>query len=179
MSRIRRISRGFTLIELVLVILIIGFVMAIVAPTMGQMLRSNRLDNAARTVAAVLKDARARAAADAKPYRLVIDTDDNTCWIEVLTPEGFIRPKSSAGRIRELGDQLVIELTGGTQEDTLLMVRVEPDGTGELAQIAILRKDGERGLAVYCRTPTEPYIIGDPISPAELEQGGDDVEIDS
>lgn len=170
-------SRGFTLIELVLVMLIIGLLLAIVAPALGGLLRSQRMDQSARIVAALIKEARVRSAADAKPYRLVIDTEDNTCWIEVLTPEGFERPQMSYGQKIELGDDLVIELEGGTEEGPLLLVRVEPDGTAEVAQITLTRPTDDKQLAVYVRTPTEPYVIGQPIDPAQLEDGADDVEL--
>lgn len=178
MSGPRRTSRGFTLIELVLVMLIIGLLLALVAPTMGGFMRSQRLDQSARTVAAMLKQARVSAAADARPHRLVIDTDDNTCWLEELTPEGFDRPESSDGRVIELGDDLLVELEGGETEGSLLTVRVEPDGTGELAQITLTRTRDQKRVAIYCQTPTEPYIVGKPVSPQQLEDGGDDVDVD-
>jgi prepilin-type N-terminal cleavage/methylation domain-containing protein len=180
-TRGSRTSRAFTLIELVLVILIIGLLLAVVAPSLGGLLRSQKLDSAARTVAGMFKQARVHAATDAKPYRLVIDTEDNTCWLEVLTVTGFERPESSLGLIVELGDDLLIELEGGTTQDTRLMVRVEPDGIGELAQVSLRRNDDtadDKILAVYCRTPTEPYIIGSPLSRTELEEGADDVDTD-
>jgi len=177
-TRPGRTSRGFTLIELVLVVLIIGLLLALVAPSMGGLLRSQRMDRAARTVAGMLKEARVRAAADARPYRVVIDTEDNTCWLETLTPQGFERPQSTVGKIGELGDNLIIELEGGETDGTLLMVRVEPDGIGELAQYTLTRTHDDEQVAVYCRTPTEPYIVGPPITATELERGADDVETD-
>jgi len=176
--RVDRTSRGFTLIELVLVILIIGLLFAVVAPSLGGLLRSQKLDAAARTIVGMLKQARVHAATEAKPYRLVIDSEDNTCWLEVLTVTGFERPASSLGVIVELGEALVIELEGGTNEDGLFKVRVEPDGTGELAQVTLRRKQDGKELAVYCKTPTEPYIVASPLTRAELEQGADDVEPD-
>lgn len=178
MNRVGRPSRGFTLIELVLVMLIIGLLLAIVAPALGGLLRSQRMDQSARTIIALLQEARARSAADAKPYRLAIDTEDNTCWLEALTPEGFERPRATAGKVVELESKLLIELQGGTEEGELLYVRVDPDGTGELAQITMTREDDGKQVAVYCRTPTEPYRVGDPVEPGQLENGGDDVEID-
>eukprot|EP00752_Nemacystus_decipiens_P014029 g12465.t1 len=124
----------------------------------------------------MLKEARIRAAGDAIPYRLVIDTDDATCWLEALTPQGFERPESSVGKVLELGDGLIFELEGGETEGALLMVRFEPDGVGELAQITISREQDDEQVAVYCRTPTEPYIIGPPLQATELEKGADDRE---
>ncbi|MBX2851256.1 MAG: prepilin-type N-terminal cleavage/methylation domain-containing protein [Phycisphaeraceae bacterium] len=176
MRRADRTSRGFTLIELVLVILIIGLLLAVVAPSLGGLLRSQKLDAAARTLAGMLKQARVNAAGQAKPYRLVVDSEDNTCWLEVLSASGFERPESSLGVIVELGHELVIELEGGTTEDTRLIARVEPDGMSEIVQYTIRRKQDDKALAVYCRTPTEPYIIGSPRSVTELEEGADDVE---
>lgn len=158
--------------------LIIGLLLAVVAPTLGGLLRSQRLDQSTRTVAAMLKQARVLASSEARPYRVVIDTDDNTCWLEALTVEGFRRPQSTAGKILELGDLLVIELDGGTTQGNLLMVRVEPDGTCELAQITLTREQDGKQLAVACKSPTEAYTVGDPVTPERLEDGGDDVDVD-
>ena len=176
MNRRTRTTRGFTLIELVLVMLIVGLLLAVVAPSMGALYRARQIDDDARLITALLKEASARAASDAKPYRLVIETKDNTCWLEVLNESGFERPKASYGRILELGDEHLIEMDGGEVDGSRLTVRVEPDGVGQLAQITLLRKDGERALAVYCRTPTEPYRVGPPLSVIELESGVDDVQ---
>jgi type II secretion system protein H len=171
-----RTTRGFTLIELVLVMLIIGLMLTIVVPSMGGLLKSQRLDQGARTIAGMLKEARVRAAGDAKAYRMVIDTEDSTCWLEVLTPQGFERPESSVGKIVDLGDDLMFELEGGTEEGTRLMVRVEPDGMAELAQVTVTRKQDGKQLAVFCRTPTEAFIIDQPISVLALEEGAGDVD---
>lgn len=178
MNRLGRTIRGFTLIELVLVMLIIGLMLTVVVPSMGGLLKAQRLDQCARTLAGMLKEARVCSAADAKAYRLVIDTEDGTCWLEALTPEGFDRPESSIGKILELGDDVMFELEGGTEDGSLLMIRVEPDGMAELAQIVVTRKQDGKQLAVYCRTPTEPFIIGQPVSALELEEGADDVDTD-
>ena len=173
-----RTTRGFTLIELILVMLIIGLMLTIVVPSMGGLLKAQRLDQGARTIAGMLKEARVRAAADAKAYRLVIETEGSTCWLEAQTPQGFERPESSYGKIIELGDDLMFELEGGEELGTRLMVRVEPDGMAELAQVTITRKQDGKQLAVSCRTPTEPFIIGQPVSLQELEEGADDVDLD-
>ena len=178
MIRIDRTTRGFTLIELILVMLIIGLMLTVVVPSMGGLLKAQRLDQCARTIAGMLKEARVRAAGDAKAYRLVIDTEDSTCWLEALTPQGFDRPESSQGKILELGDDLMFELEGGEEEGTRLMVRVEPDGMAELAQVTITRNQDGKQLAVYCRTPTEAFIIGQPVSAMQLEEGTNDVDID-
>jgi prepilin-type N-terminal cleavage/methylation domain-containing protein len=171
--------RGFTLLELILVMLIIGLMLTVVVPSMGGLLKSQRLDQCARTVAGMLKEARVRAAADAMAYRLVIDTEDNTCWLEALTPTGFARPAWSVGKILELGDDLTLDLEGGSEDGTLLTVRVEPDGMAELAQVTITRtRDGEQ-RAVYCPTPTEAFVIGRPRSPQQLKEGDEGVEIDA
>lgn len=158
--------------------LIIGLLLAIVAPSLGGLLRGQQLDQAARSVASLLKEARVRAASDGVPYRLVIDTEDNTAWIEALTTEGFKRPQASYGKKTELGDFLTVEIDGGDEEGSELYIRVEPDGTGELAQITLTREQDGEALAVYCKTPIEPYRVGEPISAQDLVKGGDDVEVD-
>src|SRR3989475_12960794 len=55
-------ARGYTLLELIVVLLILGAAAAVVAPSDGSLLWRSRLDQATERAAALLHDARAAAA---------------------------------------------------------------------------------------------------------------------
>src|SRR5690348_13812622 len=75
--RSRRQS-GFSVLELMLVVLIILIVMGMSAPKMSQLIDNQKLQTSAQAYAGLLQEARARAVQDDKPYEVLIDTSSGT-----------------------------------------------------------------------------------------------------
>ncbi len=166
-----RHQSGFTLIELILVLAIIGAMLAVVAPSLGRLWGKTQVADTAGQVRAMAEFARGRAVADGRPCRLVIDTTDHLCWIEQLDAGGFVRPASSLGKKVELDPTVSITTDATGQALDLLTLRVEPDGRAEVIQFTLVGRDG-RTLVVFTRSMTEPYRVGDAEDAAVYAQGG-------
>lgn len=156
-----RSQPGFTLIELVLVLVIIGALLAIVAPSLGRVRARTRVDDTATQLRSMIELARARAAADGRPTRLVIDLQDHDCWIEHLEGGGFVRPAMSYGKKIELdtGVTIAAESSLGIETNDQLTVRAEPDGRVEIVQLTTTGVASGRQRVVYTRSATEPYRV--------------------
>ena len=76
-----RRNEGFTLLELILVLLIMGIVMAVAAPSLRGFLAGRKSVNAAAQVAALGQYARTQAISTGDVYRLNVDTLDNAYWL--------------------------------------------------------------------------------------------------
>jgi type II secretion system protein H len=90
-----RSSRGFTLIEMMAVVVIMGLVFAIGAPRLGAS-KLRILKQEAEAIAASLDFARQRAVMTARPHRLFIDLEEGGYRIEWLTSEEEIFDAFSA-----------------------------------------------------------------------------------
>lgn len=73
---------GFTLIELVVVLILIGISVALVAPTISHSLERAQFRKDIRSVSAMLTLARSQAIAHKVPYTLSIDLDKHTVWVD-------------------------------------------------------------------------------------------------
>src|SRR2546423_7290221 len=68
-----RHERGFTLLELLIVCLLVATLAALVAPSFSGSNQRARLDGTARALVALSRGARARASAEGRAYFLVVD----------------------------------------------------------------------------------------------------------
>ncbi len=73
----RRSDDGFTLIEMLTVIIIIGVIAAIAAPNFLGLLNRNRVNEAAQQIEGALKEAQRQAMRQGKQCRVDIDTANN------------------------------------------------------------------------------------------------------
>ena len=77
-------SRGFTLIELVVVIVVLGIMVMLVIPSMGEITGSN-LKRSARHLTSMTRFLRDEAEAKKTVYRLRFDVQGGHYWAEALT----------------------------------------------------------------------------------------------
>ena len=85
-----RRSRGFTLLELILVLVIMGFLTSLVAPAITS-LAGLKLKTAARKVAAGLRYARSQAVTSGCDYQVVFDFEKREMMVERLEEEVFYK----------------------------------------------------------------------------------------
>jgi general secretion pathway protein H len=71
-------SRGFTLVELIMVLLLIGISMAVVIPNINKGLQDHEVRSSALSLAAVARDLRSRALFDGVPQQLVVNVPENS-----------------------------------------------------------------------------------------------------
>ncbi len=81
---------GFTLVELCVVLVIVGLVLAVVTPRFGAMLTRGTLRSEARRLSAAARHLSGEAARTGKPHYLNIDVGKDAYWVTV--DEGRGRP---------------------------------------------------------------------------------------
>ncbi|MFN3477449.1 MAG: GspH/FimT family protein [Candidatus Methylomirabilales bacterium] len=73
---------GFTLLELVVVLVIVGMAFSLVLPAIGSGLRHWRLRGAAREVVTLLKFTRNQAVVKKEPFQVILDRSRNLYWLD-------------------------------------------------------------------------------------------------
>ena len=129
--------RGVTLLELLIVLTLMGFIVAIALPTFGGGVSTAALKSAAREVAAGLRYARGQAIAQHAEALLVLDVDAHT----------FTLPPDT--QLHRLPERLELKLYTAQRDlvsDKIGAIRFFPDGGSTGGRITLA--SGERKLDV-------------------------------
>jgi type II secretion system protein H len=150
---------GFTLLELVLVMMMLTIIVAIAAPSLRGFRGWSQQRDAATQLVAVTQYAKAKAAAEAKVYRLELD---GTAY-RVVMQEGptYIPSADEFGRTVTLPDGVRVEIlpirsSGGYVDRT--GISFYPEGRTDPA---LLRMTDSRGRVtlVACPSPAESFRV--------------------
>lgn len=149
--------RGFTLLELVLVLMIVGAALAMIAPSLGGWNRGSRLRDAASDFAATARWARTQAVSTGKVHRLRVDAAAGSYWVMTQDGEEFVVDESNIGRRVTLPEGFAIELTG-EQDRPLEHVEFDPTGTTQPARVRIVSDVG-RSIIIECLSPSDRFRV--------------------
>jgi type II secretion system protein H len=147
----RRRHPGFTLIELILVLVIMCTVMALAAPTLRGWSKGSRLRNSADEFIAATRWARSRAASDGSNYVIVIDKQSNTYKVQVQTGQTYTDADGQFAAAATLPDGSKIE----SSDDSITFY---PTGRVEPATVRITGPDGD-SITIQCPSPAEDFMI--------------------
>jgi type II secretion system protein H len=80
-SRAHNADRGFSLLELIVVLVVLGIFLGMVVPMFRSSLASMRGDSAVREFISLLKYAQERAVSDGVEYRFYLNHQEGTYWV--------------------------------------------------------------------------------------------------
>ena len=138
-------SKGFTLIELTVVIVILGVLLTLIIPRLGELGEAN-LKRSSRHLTGMIRFLRGEAQAKKAVYRLRFDIPGGHYWTEVLTQTGdqsveFKRYHSEIATEGELSGQTAFsDVQTGSHPDEPF-IQFTPDGWVEKSFIHL--RDGD------------------------------------
>jgi general secretion pathway protein H len=154
MNRLR--DQGFTLLELIIVVLVISLALAVTYPAMSRGSTSIRLRSTARDILNTFRTAREKAVTEQTGMRVMVDQKKQ----ELVLSDDF---GGGARRYRLPDDVRIQRVVSGGMEITEgpLFVRFLPNGSAENAEVLLESKTGG-----HLRIVTDPMTGG-----ARIESG--------
>ena len=126
-------SRGFTLVELILVMTILVMVTAIVAPNLRGFGAGRRVADAARQIVGLTQYAQAMAANDGRVYRLNFDTSRGEYWLTFQADDGqYQSPTNDYGQHFTIPDGTRLSINVTAQPLTNLLQTPAEDQTPQM-----------------------------------------------
>ncbi|HPA44935.1 MAG TPA: prepilin-type N-terminal cleavage/methylation domain-containing protein [bacterium] len=154
-------QRGFTLVELILVLTIMGLLSTTIAPVMKNLLQAQRLPNAATMLASSIRYCRSTAVHRSALTRLIFDTELGQLRIETesspLTQPGVFEevplPIGLQKELEECVSEIQIKQMAQYGTEDVEQLEFQPDGvivgpTGTISDTFIYLK-GENESEVY------------------------------
>jgi len=151
-------SDGFTLLELIVVMVILSTVLAMAAPSLRGFFGSRQTHDTAAQILALTQFARSQAISEGIVYRLNFDTQQRTYWLTAQRSGTFEIPQTGFGQVFTLPKDMVMELEGIDEADKEMFLAFTPQGTVTAGTIRLIDRRG-RALEVMCPTVTESFSI--------------------
>lgn len=141
-------QRGFTLMELMIVVVIIAVMMAVILPSLRGVAENNRLRGSVRELMSLMKYARSEAVFNARTTEVFLDTEKRQYWLDLRTPDpktGKYNPKgkrTTMERKRTLENDVWFPLVSNVQDSNVLdngIIAVDfyPDGSASPCLITV------------------------------------------
>lgn len=118
----RNSHSGFTLLELILVMLILAIAAAMVVPSLRTFAIARRTDNIVTSLLTLANYARIHAINEGRTYRMNFDTQAHSVWLTVQNGAVYEAPKSEFGDKVALPDGVSMNVTVVVMPNTLLML---------------------------------------------------------
>jgi type II secretion system protein H len=113
---------GFTLLELILVMLILAIVAAMVVPSLANFAISRTTDNTVIQIMSMAQYARTQCVADARPYRMNFDTQSGQVWLTSGSAGVFQPLTNDYGNRYTLGKGMKLQVQVTPQSNTQLVM---------------------------------------------------------
>lgn len=137
---------GFTLMELIVVVMFLGLIMGSIVPIYRDSVRNMRIDRGISDLVAVIKYAQERAVTDGREFRVYLDGDEHRYWMAGfagLDDQGepaFQQEVGARGGRGVLPQHLRFGRVDAQRESTvdrIFFITFHPAGTSDVASLEI------------------------------------------
>ena len=150
---------GFTLLELILVMVIISTLLAIASPSLQGFFASRRTDDAASNMLSLIKLARSLSISEGRIYRFNIDSEESSYRLTAAEKGIFTELNNEFGRDFMLPDDTSVELEKQDKNNAAEQyIEFYPEGKSEPGTITLTDRRGDV-IKILSSSPFELYHI--------------------
>ena len=150
--------RGFTLLELILVLVLISTVLAIAAPSLRGFARGRKLHQAARSVLALTRLASTQAVTEARVHRLSFVPREGACWLTAQYAGVFQPVPGDFGLVYELPESVGLELDMPSPDPDEPYLQFYPNGSSDPGRILLFDVGGQT-LEISCQVASDRFAV--------------------
>ena len=154
-------SRGFTLIELIVVMIIITLVVGAIAPKFAAFTAGRKASDGARQLVALARYARTEAISEGRAYRLNVDTTKRAYWITMDKDGEYVAPPNDFGDVFAMPDGVALATDFPSQTNGGVYITLLPTGRGQPGSVTFTDQNGI-STTVICPSATEMFHIAQP-----------------
>jgi prepilin-type N-terminal cleavage/methylation domain-containing protein len=151
-ARRRLPPRGFTLVEMMLVFLLIGIMISIAIPRWRDVYSETSVHESSKMIIALADFAREKSVIEHRQYRLVLDKRERAYWLERQTTfpqtgtEAFEPSKDNLSARFRLPDQFYFDeiRLNGKKARGNSSITFYPDGTSDELQLTVANGGGDK-----------------------------------
>ena len=134
-------ERGISSLELAVVLALIAIMATFTIPYLGSWLRHYRIVGAAREIASTLQEARIKAIANNREWRVVVDIDNNLYWLDQGDKVDGSGVWTTMGGKKSLPKGVTVKL--GSFSSGKHSIQFNPNGTAQSNSIYVKDQTGE------------------------------------
>ena len=153
----RRSALGFTLLELILVLVLIATLTTLATPALSGFARRAALDNTAVELFTLTQQAQTRAIHEANTYRVVINLEQREAYIEHIGDEGYEQTVGTGVESVQWNNTIEIDTDVEKSGYNEIMLYFEP--TGLVTPGTVIVEQEDRFVVITCEAATERYRI--------------------
>ena len=150
---------GFTLLELILVMVIISTLLAIASPSLRGFFASRKINDAASNILSLIKLARTQAISEGRIYRLNFNVDESSYWLTAVEKGVYQSLNNEMGRTYHLPDDTSMKFDKEESIDSNEhYIDFYPEGRVEPGMIKLTDRRGEV-IEITSSSPLERYHV--------------------
>ena len=151
-------AKGFTLLELILVMIILCTVLAMASPSLRGFFSSRQLNDMTEQIQAMTRYAKVQSVFESRYYRVNFDANKRLYWISYLRESQYERLSNNFGNLYSIPTEIDISFHNVPYDNGIYYFEFDPEGYSKEASVR-LQDNQENIQEVVCYSPAENYEI--------------------